>query len=115
LIVIDELGSYEAVVVQNPATKHADLADRVFPLEGIVIAAAIRCWSTMCPKRAGRGGEDYARFEITDDSASWRNPAGSPSGQWSSAAGIEIMEKLEALGASAILKTTITNCRLCDR
>ena len=25
---------------------------------------------------------------------------------------IEIMEKLEALGASAILETTITNCRL---
>src|SRR5947207_6400546 len=39
LIVVDELGSYEAVVVQNSATKHAHLADRVIRrLEGIVIA-----------------------------------------------------------------------------
>src|SRR4051812_37090135 len=39
LTILSELGNYEAALVQNPATKNAQLADRVVRrLEGIVIA-----------------------------------------------------------------------------
>jgi ATP phosphoribosyltransferase len=41
LQVLDELGRYEAALIQNPSTKHAQLADRVVRrLEGVVIARA---------------------------------------------------------------------------
>src|SRR5689334_12456562 len=39
LVVLDELGRYQSVVVQNPATKHGQLVDRVVRMmEGIEIA-----------------------------------------------------------------------------
>ncbi|MEM9353750.1 MAG: ATP phosphoribosyltransferase, partial [Planctomycetota bacterium] len=45
LRILDEIGSYETVLIQNPATKQPELCDRVVRrLEGVVIA---RAWSLL--------------------------------------------------------------------
>jgi ATP phosphoribosyltransferase len=114
LIVVDELGRYEAVVVQNSATKHADLADRVIRrLEGIVIARSYSLLEYNVPEAKLRDAEKITPgFESPTisklEEAGWF----SVRAMVKSSQVIEIMEQLEALGASAILETTITNCRL---
>jgi ATP phosphoribosyltransferase len=114
LIVIDELGRYEAAVVQNPATKHAELADRVVRrLEGIVIARSYSLLEYNVPEAKLREAEKITPgFESPTisklEEAGWF----SVRAMVKSSQVIEIMEQLEALGASAILETTITNCRL---
>jgi ATP phosphoribosyltransferase len=114
LIVVDELGRYEAVVVQNPSTKHADLADRVIRrLEGIVIARSYSLLEYNVPEAKLREAEKITPgFESPTisklEEAGWF----SVRAMVKSSQVIEIMEQLEALGATAILETTITNCRL---
>jgi ATP phosphoribosyltransferase len=114
LIVIDELGRYEAVVVQNPTTTHTDLADRVIRrLEGIVIARSYSLLEYNVPEAKLREAEKITPgFESPTisklEEAGWF----AIRAMVKRSEVIEIMEKLEALGASAILETTITNCRL---
>src|SRR3954466_14358475 len=114
LTVLDELGRYEAAVVQNPATKHADLADRVVRrLEGIVIARSYSLLEYNVPEAKLREAEKITPgFESPTisklEEAGWF----SVRAMVKSSQVIEIMEQLESLGASAILETTITNCRL---
>lgn len=114
LMVIDELGRYEAAVVQNPTTKHADLADRVIRrLEGIVIARSYSLLEYNVPEAKLREAEKITPgFESPTisklEEAGWF----SVRAMVKSNQVIEIMEQLEALGATAILETTITNCRL---
>jgi ATP phosphoribosyltransferase len=114
LSVLDELGRYEAVLVQNPATKHAALCDRVVRrVEGVVIARSYSLLEYNVPEaklaeaeRITPGFESPTVSKLEE--AGWfsvramvkRNEV------------IEIMERLEALGATAILETAITNCRL---
>jgi ATP phosphoribosyltransferase len=114
LSVLDELGRYEAVLVQNPSTEHAALCDRVARrLEGVVIARSYSLLEYNVPEaklaeaeRITPGFESPTVGKLEE--AGWfsvramvkRNEV------------IEIMERLEALGATAILETTITNCRL---
>jgi ATP phosphoribosyltransferase len=114
LTVLDELGSYEAVLVQNPATKHGQLADRVVRrLEGVVIARSYSLLEYNVPESKLAEAEKITPgFESPTvnklEEPGWfavramvkRNEV------------IEIMERLDALGATAILETTITNCRL---
>jgi ATP phosphoribosyltransferase len=114
LSVLDELGRYEAVLVQNPTTRHRDLADRVVRrLEGVVIARSYSLLEYNVPQaklseaeRITPGFESPTVSKLEEEG--WfsvramvkRNEV------------IEIMERLEALGATAILETSITNCRL---
>jgi ATP phosphoribosyltransferase len=114
LTVLDELGRYEAVLVQNPATKHRQLADRIVRmLEGIVIARSYSLLEYNVPESKLAEAEKITPgFE--SPTISKLEEAG-----WFSVRAmvkrgevIEIMERLEALGATAILETTITNCRL---
>src|SRR3954452_10305679 len=114
LTVFDEIGRYEAAVVQNPATKHADLADRVVRrLEGIVIARSYSLLEYNVPEAKLREAEKITPgFESPtvnrlEEPGWFAVRAMVKRGQI-----IEIMEQLEALGATAILETTITNCRL---
>src|SRR3954466_7818881 len=114
LTVLDELGRYEAALVQNPATKHAELADRVVRrLEGVVIARSYSLLEYNVPRAKLPSAE-----KITPG---FKSPTISAleDADWCAVRVmvrrtevIEIMEKLEALGASAILETEITNCRL---
>ncbi|MEX2315618.1 MAG: ATP phosphoribosyltransferase, partial [Pirellulales bacterium] len=114
LSVLDELGRYEALLVQNPVTKHGALCDRVVRrLEGVVIARSYSLLEYNVPQaklaeaeRITPGFESPTVSKLEEEG--WfsvramvkRNEV------------IEIMERLEALGATAILETTITNCRL---
>jgi ATP phosphoribosyltransferase len=114
LSILDELGRYEATLVQNPATRHAQMADRVVRrLEGVVIARSYSLLEYNVPEAKLAEAEKVTPgFE--SPTISKLEEAG-----WCSIRAmvkrsevIEIMERLESLGATAILETTITNCRL---
>ncbi len=114
LMVLDDIGRYEAVLVQNKTTQHTQLADRVVRrLEGIVIARSYSLLEYNVPEAKLREAEKITPgFESPTvnrlEEAGWfAVRAMVKRGQI-----IEIMEQLEALGATAILETTITNCRL---
>jgi len=114
LVVLDELGRYEAKLVQNPATKNTQLADRVVRmLEGIVIARSYSLLEYNVPEAKLREAEKVTPgFESPTisklEEAGWY----SVRAMVKRGEVIEIMERLDALGATAILETTITNCRL---
>ena len=114
LVVLDELGRYEAVLVQNPASAHAQLADRVVRrLEGIVIARSYSLLEYNVPEAKLADAEKITPgFESPTvgrlEEAGWF----SVRAMVKRSEVIEIMERLDALGATAILETTITNCRL---
>jgi ATP phosphoribosyltransferase len=114
LRILDEIGRYETVLIQNTATPHGHIADRVTRrLEGVVIA---RAWSLL----------EYNVPEAKLAEAEAITPGyNSPTVNRLEQAGwcavramvrrnevIPIMEQLEQLGATAILETAISNCRL---
>jgi ATP phosphoribosyltransferase len=114
LRVLAEIGRYESVVVQNKARREAELADRVVRrLEGVVIA---RSWSLLeynIPRTKLAEAE-----KITPG---FNSPTINPleDAAWCAvrvmvrrAEVIDVMERLERLGAHAILETQINNCRL---
>ena len=114
LHVLAELGRYEAVLVQNPATPHGPIADRVTRrLEGVVIA---RAWSLL-----EYNVPEEKLAEAEQITPGFNSPTVNRLEQkgWYSVRAmvkrnevIEIMERLEQLGATAILETAISNCRL---
>jgi ATP phosphoribosyltransferase len=114
LSVLDELGRYEALLVQNPVTKHGALCDRVVRrLEGVVIARSYSLLEYNVPQaklaeaeRITPGFESPTVSKLEE--AGWF----SVRAMVKRSEVIEIMERLETLGATAILETTITNCRL---
>ena len=101
-------------LVQNRAARHPELADRVVRrLEGVVIARSYSLLEYNVPRAKLPGAE-----KITPG---FNSPTVSAleDAEWCAVRVmvkrtevIEIMERLEALGASAILETQITNCRL---
>jgi ATP phosphoribosyltransferase len=114
LRMLDELGRYQTVLVQNPANRHGELADRVVRrLEGVTIA---RCYSLL--------EYNVPRSKLADAekiTPGFNSPTISAleDSSWCAVRVmvkrteiIDIMEQLESLGASAILETEITNCRL---
>ncbi|MGI9428719.1 MAG: ATP phosphoribosyltransferase [Bythopirellula sp.] len=114
LRVLDEIGSYETVIVQNPQTPHTALADRIVRrIEGVVIARAYSLLEYNVPTEKLAEAE-----EITPG---FNSPTVSrlEDENWHSVRAmvkrgevIAIMEQLEGLGATAILETAIANCRL---
>jgi ATP phosphoribosyltransferase len=114
LRILDEIGKYETVLIQNKSTKHGELADRVVRrLEGVVIARSYSLLEYNIPRgklaeaEAITPGFNSPTISALEDS------------DWCSVRAmvrrkevIDIMEKLESLGAAAILETQITNCRL---
>jgi len=114
LSVLDEIGRYEAMLVQNPATAHSQVADRVVRrLEGVVIARSYSMLEYNVPEAKLAEAEAITPgFEsptISElEEAGWF----SVRAMVKRSQVIEIMERLESLGATAILETAITNCRL---
>ena len=114
LRVLAEIDHYQTVLVQSPANRHAELADRVVRrLEGVVIARSYSLLEYNVPRAKLPSAE-----KITPG---FNSPTISAleDADWCAVRVmvrrtdvIEIMEQLEALGASAILETRITNCRL---
>lgn len=114
LVVLDELGRYEAALVQNPASKHEQLADRVVRrLEGIIIARSYSLLEYNVPEAKLREAEKITPgFESPTISKLEESGWFAVRAMVKRSQVIEIMEELDALGATAILETTITNCRL---
>ena len=114
LVILEEIGSYETVLVQNPAANHNELADRVVRrLEGVVVA---RHWSMLefnVPKARLAEAEKIAPGFNSPTVTSLEDPdmcAVQVMIQKNEI--IEVMDKLEQIGATAILEITLSNCRL---
>ncbi|MEX2120656.1 MAG: ATP phosphoribosyltransferase [Pirellulales bacterium] len=114
LRVLDEIGRYQAVLIQNPSGRHGELADRVVRrLEGVVIARSYSLLEYNVPRTSLSEAEKITPGFNSPTVSALEDPA------WCAVRVmvkrgevIQIMEQLEALGASAILETQITNCRL---
>ncbi len=114
LRILDEIGRYETVLIQNRQTADAALADRVVRrLEGVVIARSYSLLEYNVPRAKLKEAETITPgFHSPTVSALEDADWCAVRVMVRSGEVIEIMEQLEALGASAILETRITNCRL---
>lgn len=114
LRILDEIGRYQTVLVQNLACRHSELADRVVRrLEGVVIARSYSLLEYNVPRTKLKAAEQITPGFNSPTVSALEDP------DWAAVRVmvrrtevIEIMERLESLGASAILETQITNCRL---
>lgn len=114
LRVLAEVGRYQTVLVQNKSGEHTELADRVVRrLEGVVIARSYSLLEYNVPR------SKLAEAERITPGFNSPTVSALEDANWCAVRVmvrrtevIEIMEQLEALGASAILETRITNCRL---
>jgi len=114
LRVLEEIGAYETVLIQHATTPHGELCDRITRrLEGVVIARTYSLLEYNVP-----GAKLHQAEAITPG---FNSPTVNQleDENWMSVRAmvrrkevIEVMERLEALGATAILETEITNCRL---
>jgi len=114
LRILEEIGSYETVLIQNNRNHDPATADRVVRrLEGVVIARDYSLLEYNVPRakladaEAITPGFNSPTVNALEDE------------QWCSVRVmvkrgdvIEAMERLEVLGASAIIETPISNCRL---
>jgi ATP phosphoribosyltransferase len=114
LVMLDEIGKYEMVLVQNPATRHGELCDRIVRrLEGVVIARSYSLLEYNVPQAKLAEAEKITPgFESPTVNKLEEEGWYAVRAMVKRGEVISIMERLEALGASAILETTITNCRL---
>jgi ATP phosphoribosyltransferase len=114
LKVLAEIGRYQTVLVQNKECRHRELADRVVRrLEGVVIARSYSLLEYNVARAKLAEAEKITPGFNSPTVSALEDP------DWSAVRVmvrrtevIEIMERLEALGASAILETEISNCRL---
>ncbi len=114
LRLLAEIDRYQTTLVQNPACRHAELADRVVRrLEGVVIARSYSLLEYNVPRVKLPAAEKITPGFNSPTISALEDP------DWCAVRVmihrgevIEIMEQLEALGASAILETRIANCRL---
>jgi ATP phosphoribosyltransferase len=114
LRVLAEIGWYETVLIQNHERRHAELADRVVRrLEGVVIARSYSLLEYNIPRSKLAEAEKITPGFNSPTVNALEDPG------WCAVRVmvrrneiIAVMEQLEALGASAILETQITNCRL---
>lgn len=114
LRILEEAGRYETLLIQNRDCRHGELADRVVRrLEGVVIARSYSLLEynvqrTLLPQAEQiTPGFNSPTISALEDPAWCAVKVMVKRGEV-----IDIMERLEALGASAILETQITNCRL---
>jgi ATP phosphoribosyltransferase len=114
LRILDSIGNYETVLVQNKSGRHAEMADRVVRrLEGVVIARSYSLLEYNIPRDKLAEAEKITPGYNSPTVNQLEDPT------WCAirvmvkrSEVIGVMEQLEALGASAILETQINNCRL---
>lgn len=114
LRILEDIDRYQTVLVQNDARRHPELADRVVRrLEGVVIARSYSLLEYNVPRSKLSEAEKITPGFNSPTISALEDAA------WCAVRVmvkrtevIEIMERLEHLGASAILETEITNCRL---
>lgn len=117
LRIMDEIGNYQTILIQNRTlsdAEHVALADRVVRrLEGVVIARDYSLLEYNLPR------DRLAEAEVITPGFNSPTVNALEDQDWCSVRVmvrqkdvIDAMERLEALGASAILETKIANCRL---
>ncbi len=114
LRVLEEVGQYETVVIQHPQPRESPLADRVVRrLEGVVIARSYSLLEYNIPRAKLPLAEQITPGFHSPTVSSLEDP------DWCAVRVmvrqqdvLQVMEHLEAAGASAILETSINNCRL---
>lgn len=114
LRILGQIGQYETILVQNATRRHSAVADRVVRrLEGVVIARSYSLLEYNVLRAQLPAAEKITPGFNSPTVSALEDPA------WCAVRVmvkrhqvIEIMERLEALGASAILETEIKNCRL---
>jgi len=114
LRILDEIGTYETVLIQNPARFDATTADRVVRrLEGVTIA---RDYSIV---EYNVRRKDLEKAEAITPGFNSPTVSSLEDSNWCSVRVmvrrndvINVMEQLELVGASAILETSLNNCRL---
>ena len=114
LRILDEIGKYESVLIQGKQQREAELADRVVRrLQGVVIARSYSLLEYNLPRKSLAEAEAVTPGFDSPTVNSLEDP------EWCSVRVmvkrgevLEAMEKLEKLGAHAILETAISNCRL---
>lgn len=114
LKILTDIGSYETVLVQNQHSRHGEIADRVVRrLEGVVIARSYTLLEYNIPR------ERLAEAEKITPGFNSPTVSGLENADWCAVEVmvrrkevIDVMDQLEAIGATAILQTQITNCRL---
>ena len=114
LRILTDIGQFETILVQNPKVANTELCDRIVRrIEGVVIARAYSLLEYNVPRaklteaEAITPGFDSPTVNPLEDSSLCAVRAMVPRKDV-----IEVMEKLDALGATAILETRIVNCRL---
>lgn len=114
LKILTDIGSYQTVLIQNGRKRMTETADRVVRrLEGVVIARAYSLLEYNVPRAKLAEAESITPGFRSPTVSALEDPT------WCAVRAmvkrsevIQIMEKLEALGAGAILETEIKNCRL---
>lgn len=114
LRILTEIGQYETVLIQSPNCRDIATADRIVRrLEGVVIARDYSLLEYNIPRDKLAAAEAITPGFTSPTVTSLENNS------WCAVRAmvkrsdiIPIMEKLELLGALAILETSINNCRL---
>lgn len=114
LRILTEIGQYETVLIQSPNCRDTGTADRIVRrLEGVVIARDYSLLEYNVPRSKLAAAEAITPGFTSPTVTSLEDAA------WCAVRAmvkrsdiIPIMEKLESLGALAILETSINNCRL---
>ncbi|MFN7738413.1 MAG: ATP phosphoribosyltransferase [Pirellula sp.] len=114
LRILENIGHYETVLIQSPKCRDVATADRIVRrLEGVVIARDYSLLEYNIPREKLASAEAITPGFTSPTVTSLEDPA------WCAVRAmvkrsdvIPIMEKLEQLGALAILEFSINNCRL---
>lgn len=114
LKILADIDQYETVLIQNRDPRQPELADRIVRrLEGVVIARSYSLLEYNVPRSKLPQAESITPGFNSPTISALEDP------DWCAVRVmvrrgevINIMERLEALGASAILETQISNCRL---
>jgi ATP phosphoribosyltransferase len=114
LRILEIIGQYETVLIQSPTCRDAQTADRIVRrLEGVVIARDYSLLEYNIPRDKLAAAEAVTPGFTSPTVTSLEDPA------WCAVRAmvkrndvIPLMEKLEQLGALAILEFSINNCRL---
>jgi ATP phosphoribosyltransferase len=114
LRILDVICESETVLIQNPATKESQLCDRVVRrVEGVVIARSYSLLEYNVPQDKLAAAEKITPgFESPTISKLEEKGWFSVRAMVKRSEVIDIMEQLDSLGATAILETAISNCRL---
>jgi ATP phosphoribosyltransferase len=114
LRILADIDRYETVLVQNNERRHAEIADRIVRrLEGVVIARDYSLLEYNVPRAKLQQAEEITPGFHSPTINDLEDP------NWCAVQVmvhrkevIEVMDRLEAIGARAILETRINNCRL---